>query len=288
MDDQQIEDLGKQLYAVGWRQGAIFKAPAVHFYRNHQGGEGQAEGIVVDPRAIKQKETLVVASQDCDITASEEQEPNIEALVCAVTKHQGYLDQIDRNSARYFVVDRAAGLVAFAKYRVHISKKALQHFTPIAWPSSNERFARFVRWLAWRYDRPAFPDELVQALQAPIGNALAALYDEHPDVGTTFTRVVKEVRANLPHEETPPFDIALVFLVHSAGLTVEEADAIHRSFEAMKTAVDQDVVHLDPELRVVDEEQMSVAEYRATRPLFLEYLTYQGEEIVGAEPIERV
>jgi hypothetical protein len=45
---------------------------------------------------------------------------------------------------------------------------------------------------------------------------------------------------------------------------------------------------LDPEVHILTEEEISMAEYYATRSLFLEYHTYKREETEGAEPYGRV
>lgn len=42
------------------------------------------------------------------------------------------------------------------------------------------------------------------------------------------------------------------------------------------------------EVYALTEEEISMADYYATRPLFLEYHTYRGEETEGAEPYSRV
>ncbi len=63
--------------------------------------------------------------------------------------------------------------------------------------------------------------------------------------------------------------------------------AIEAAEQAIRDALDPGVARLDGEVRQLDEEQLSVAEYFATRPLFLEYLTYRGDETEGAAPPPR-
>lgn len=105
--------------------------------------------------------------------------------------------------------------------------------------------------------------------------------------GEAFSRAVHEIRVNLPATEEPPFDLQLILLVRGDSLTAEEADAIDAAVAVMRAGVDPTLIHLDPEVRILSDEQMSVAEYFASRPLFLEYLTFSGDELEGAEPFRR-
>jgi hypothetical protein len=159
--------------------------------------------------------------------------------------------------------------------------------TPERWPSSQDRFERFVRWLARRYDRPAIPDEMVKVFQEPVQKALEALDRDSPAVGAAFSRAIHEVRVNLPDHEDPPFDVQLVFLIKREGLTAEEVDSLFTAFDAIQAALDPTLVTLDPNPRIVTTEEISMAEYFATRPLFLEYLTYKGDEVEGERPLPR-
>jgi hypothetical protein len=79
-----------------------------------------------------------------------------------------------------------------------------------------------------------------------------------------------------------------VLLVRSDGLNEQEIGAISIFKEAVKNSVDQNSIYLNPVVRVLSEEEISMAEYFATRPLYLEYYTYKGEEIEGMEPYGRV
>lgn len=73
-------------------------------------------------------------------------------------------------------------------------------------------------------------------------------------------------------------------LPKSEGLSEEEADAIDDVIDEIVAIVATDQVELD-ETRILSAETMSVAEYFATRPIFLEYHSYQGDEGAGAEPL---
>lgn len=270
---------GQRLYAAGWRQGSLFNAPGVLFGCNEVDDPGGTLTVTLRKRPLRTKEKLVLITQDCDIVASTDVEPNVEALMCALETKQDYVARIDRNSPRMFLINPATGLVANARYRLQASKKMLTTLTPEPWPSSPRRFDRFVRWLARRYDRPAVPDPIVEAFQHPVEEVLSRIDQGQREVGANFSSAVEEVRVNVPASADPPFDLHLVLIVRPEGLTESEADAIGIVKEAIKAGLDPKLVNLDPDVRILTEEEISLAEYRATRPLYLEYLTYKGEEI---------
>lgn len=79
-----------------------------------------------------------------------------------------------------------------------------------------------------------------------------------------------------------------MLLIDSDGPSREQADAIDVITRAVRANLKPKDIHLHPEVRIVTEERISMAEYYATLPLFLEYFTYKGDEIEGVEPYSRV
>ena len=69
-------------------------------------------------------------------------------------------------------------------------------------------------------------------------------------------------------------------------ISAEEAEALDRVEEVIRTVLDSEKVILESIEQVADKDLLA-SEYLATRPLFLEYLTYQGDEVTGAEPPPR-
>jgi len=274
------QPLGKRLFQAGWRQGTIFTA-RVAYLSNGAGGGDQAR---VDQRRIRANERLVLITQDCDLVAAPSDEPFVEALICHQEAKTDRLARLDRNSARYFVIDPKGGLVAVARYRVQLDKALLLDTQPQPWPNDEQRLGRFVRWLGRRYNRPALPDALVELLQRPVEAALEQIDQEQPDVGTAFSEAVSEIRINMPEREEPPFTLQMLFLVPGRSLSERQLEAIAIGAERIRASVDSLQVRLDPEPRILSDEELSVAEYFATRPLFLEYLTYRGDEVAGEPP----
>lgn len=281
------QDLGSMLLEAGWKQGVLFTSGTARFVYNRVPTQQDEQFAVSPERALKPNEKLVLITQTCDLKANND-EPYAEALICKIEKSQKMLNSAERNSARRFLIDPETRLVAQAKYRVVLAKELLMQHTSEPWPSGLDRFERFVRWLARRYDRPAVPDQIVEALQQPLEATLARIDQEHPQRGAAFSRAIQEIRVNLPATEEPPFDLQLVFILRGYGIDQDESDAISATIDEIRGSLDQDIVQLHDDIRLVTEEEISVAEYRATRPLFLEYLTYKGDEVEGAQPQTRV
>lgn len=283
-NDEDEQSSGKLLVEAGWQQGSIFRAKVSFAYNELSQGD-RSSTITIGAEPVSSDDQLVIVTQTCDILADINTEPNVEALACITNSDKGWVNNIDRNSHRYFLIDPASGLVALAQRRLQIAKPVLTLLRPNPWPSDALRFKRFVRWLARRYDRPALPDILVAELQKPITDALRKMDKRSPDVGAAFNRAVHDLRALLPRREEPPFEIELLLLVRPDQLSRDEADAIDIALANISSAVDSDNIQLSS--RVASAEDISLSYYQETTPLFLEHLTYRGEEAVGLEPYER-
>lgn len=270
--------LGESHFAAGWRQGSVCSSTALAFAFNEL--QPESGDVSVQRRNVKPSESLVIISQDCDILSANE--PYVEAMICRTVKAD-FVRQVDRNSARWFVLDPASRLIAEAKYRLAIDKKVLATLAPTPWPGDDLRFRRFVRWLGRRYDRPALPDALVDCLQKPLTAALEALERDDPGMMAVFSQAIHEIRVTEPDTEEPPFKLSVYLMARGDAITDVQARAIDQVATAIQNASDRDQVAI-VDVMVRFEEEMSIAEYFRTRPLFLEYLTYLGDELAGAEP----
>jgi hypothetical protein len=285
-DDQPI---GRQLFDLGWRQGALVDpAPSeVAFLSHAQGPGGQVE---VNQRRVRQVDRLIIASQDCDIVARPDDEPCIETFIC-VRENARRTSRIAFNSRRYFVLDHGSGLVARAAYRVYVRKELAATFSPpVAWAYGERHFRRFVRWLGDRYTRPPLPDEMVMAIQRPIDGVLARVESENPERADLLSKVIPEVRVTIPATDVAPFSLSVIVMLEAVeALAPAESDelagALDELEDALHRALDSPGVSLTG-VRFMTEEDMSVAEFRRTAPVYHESLTYRGEESSEAEPIQ--
>jgi hypothetical protein len=128
---------------------------------------------------------------------------------------------------------------------------------------------------------------MVEIFQKPIEQAIKELKDQNPDIFISFNDAVHNIRVNLPANENPPFDLQLIFLVNQDGITDQQADAIEYIKQFIPSCLDTNLIHLDPEIRILTEEQISVKEFNASRSMYFDFYTYQGDEIEGIEPFRR-
>ena len=285
MSDSDAKSISMgDLYTRGWRQGSLFYLPSAVCAWNKVAPPEVKDVTVPHHSRLRGGEMLVVVSQDCDIKFPKETEPHVEALVCTPCKDQRILDGADSNSIRFFLVYPDRRLVADTRLRVLVRKEALLEITPEPWPRDALKLRKFVVWLGRRYTRPAVPDEIESAFRRPVDCALRRLLEESPHLARAFSCAVEEVRWRLVQDEAPPFVIQLVLLFRSDALTSEEADAVDIAIETMQVGLDPQLARLNLPVRKATEEDMSVREFFDTAPLFLEYLTYRGDEVLGAEP----
>jgi hypothetical protein len=124
--------------------------------------------------------------------------------------------------------------------------------------------------------------------QRPAEAAVRELAQSDPATIHEFSRAVREIRVSVPSSETLPYHLHAVVLLKRTGLTSTQLIAIETVMSIIRGSVDSDVVALHSDHRILSPEEISLAEFLATRPLFLEYLTYQGETAAeAAVPIDR-
>lgn len=103
-----------------------------------------------------------------------------------------------------------------------------------------------------------------------------------------FSRAVREIRVSVPSSEALPYRLQVVVLLKRTALTSAQLIAIETLMSIIRSSVDSDVVALHSDHRILSPEEISLAEFLATRPLYLEYLTYRGETAAeAAVPIDR-
>ena len=286
--------LGEHLYNSGWRQGVLMSPlPWSVIYRSDdplskiaKTAKRQAEqvdipaatglplhGIGVASGITRQEDYLVIASQDCDIVRSLSEEPNIVAMRAFSTENSSILRYADSNSSHYFLLDRKRGLVTESSVMVLIEKPALLSFTPEPGACDSPTQQRFARWIAHRFDRPAFHDDVVGAVIKPILDNLSQMQkDNDPDLKALDN--VKEMRlAKIAGK--PPFDVRLLFITPEDGLP-DNGVALARLIFRMRTwfnplaarLVAWDARHLY---------EITVGDYLDTQQIYLEQYTYQGQ-----------
>lgn len=272
--------VGKRLYQAGWRQGAILRsAPFKRAYNNDLVED--SESATIKQRKLKDQESLVIITQDCDILSKSE--PHVEAFVCSQKPPDFCARIVEGNSSRFFLVNRDDHLVAEATKRLIIKKELLEPFEPDSWPSDDNHLDRFARWLARRYIRPAYPQVFVEAVHDPIRETVE---DVPEGIIANFSTIVHEVRISKSSIQGPPFDVGVTLLTLRDEITEEQANAIDHVTGEIQARLEPDHRITGIELRTRTPDEMSVSEYFATHPIYLENYTDEGDEYTrGAEPL---
>ncbi len=279
--------VGDRLIAAGWRQGALFKLPGGRFVWNARPASDSNE-IELQALVVAETDTLVVVSHDCDIYADPNKEPYVEAMLCRHETNPGIINNADRNSVREFTVDRASGLLAVARYRLLIAKDVLLTVRPDTWPGDEKRRKRFITWLGRRYDRPALPNDFVDMCVSPAEKAVAAFLKKQPTIDDFFNSAVREICIPFPSSDDPPYSLdAIVYLLEETEASSNVVDAIEAVHQVLVAGLQNDNVVLPATPTVVATAHFPLKAYEATFPLFIEYATYKGDDLHGAEPIRR-
>jgi len=297
--------LGEHLYNSGWRQGVLLPPvpwsviyrsddPLSKIARTAKRQTGQVDitaatglplhGIGIAWGITRREDYMVIASQDCDIVRNLSEEPNIVVMRAFTTENSSILRYADSNSSHYFLLDRKRGLVAESSVMALIEKPVLLNFTPEAGTCDSATQERFARWIAHRFDRSAFDDDVVGAVIKPLLDNLSQMQkDGDPDLDALDN--VKEVRlAKITGK--PPFDVRLLFIIPEEGLP-DKGVALARLVFRIRTwfnplaarLVAWDARHLY---------EITVGDYLDTQQIYLEQYTYQGQIIRGLLPAANI
>jgi hypothetical protein len=261
-----------------WRQGHLLTPEA-------------AIALKLAPSELQQKSLVIVASHDCDLAQSPENEPDVEVIVGQI------IETIDGNFAHaktartlHIQFDGADGLMAafVATDKRIISKQSLAEFSPdIQYSLSPEAKTTFQRWLAARYRRSAFPDEFERRLnQSKLAEKISRAVKP---CGNSITAVLFDV--NDGEEKTKSGDdiyVLYIYLLHGDLPSYEDAEKaavaaknlIERAFKEKLFNKDSGQWQLI-ELRDVDvisEEVLTYRQFTQMKPWRLEHIS------LGANP----
>jgi hypothetical protein len=299
--------LGQRLIDLGWDQGVLLPPlhwsvvfhpgdPITRIARSAVQSRGAADrtpaigstpalpahGVASGP--IRGRDRLVVASQACDIVKSPTEEPTIIAMRAFFTDNGSILSAADGNSSRYFLLDPSRSLVVDATILTLVEKPLLTTVTPEPGAVDPSRQRRFARWLARRYNRPALPDEVVDAVVRPILENLRLLQEANDsDLGSLET--VEELRLARV-TGNPPYDVRLLFIIPRAGLE-DGGLALARLVARMRGWFDPSTARLVAwDARHLYE--VTVGDYLDTDQILLDHYTYRGLTIRGLGPPPQV
>jgi hypothetical protein len=106
-----------------------------------------------------------------------------------------------------------------------------------------------------------------------------------PTLAAHLSSIIPELRITLPPTDAPPFVVTLIVIIESGGiLTPDQADALDYLDQSLHQALTSPFVALG-DIQFTTEDDLSVASFRRTAPIYREHLTYLGDEVLGSEPI---
>lgn len=291
--------IGSQLEDAGWEQGVLLPPLAtsvVYLPANPvtpgaraaaKRGEApsfQAPGLTphhVASSISRADDRLVVISQTCDIIREPNVEPTVMAMRAFFTGNARILGPAATNSARNFLLDPARGLVVDATLVSMIEKPFLATLAPEPGAPDPDTQGRFSRWLAHRFDRPALPDRVVEAVVAPILENLRVM-SEAEDPELRALDPVHEVRVARITGDLP-FDVRLLFLIPETGLP-DGGTSLARLIGRMREWFDPAAARLVA-AQPLSYYSVSVGDYHSTDRIYLDYYTYRGRTIHGLGPL---
>ncbi len=265
-------DVGEQLVARGWRQGVLL--PAIMDILSHELVPGTAPSYQVRRRDSGDG-ALVVATQTCDLKKKASKEPEVECLRAFWTGNERIIRSAATNSVQHFLLrehmagGERKGLIADASARVLVAKESLLHLIPEQGCADSDTERRFRRWLGRRYDRPAIPTSLVEAVQRPIVEALRANEGERAIL--QLLNGVREVLFAVGNDARP-YRVHLLFMAEeglttSEPLTEADSERLAAWFGEALAAAGQAELH---EWEMVDTGAVSLRDYLAFTPLPLD------------------
>jgi hypothetical protein len=225
-------------------------------------------------------DVLIVTSQTCDIQRSSKDEPYVEVIRGYWTSDRSIMHQAGKNSSRLFLMQRSLSrdskeeaLIADATVRIQIEKGSLLALTPRASFKENDQITprKFGEWLARRYNRPALPDAIVNAVQKPIVKAIDKLPTAH---GLhSILDGIDEILFIL-HNNSIPFQIDMIFIRDERNIAryVDDEDAALLGgwiANILQKGTEAELLHWE----ILSRKEISVYDYSNAYELPLDYFS---------------
>ena len=259
-------DDASAIRASGWQQGAIFPRSLALYASEH--GEPSFE--------LKTNDLIIVISQTCDVVYRNfSAEPFVEFILASPTLSQGDF-RWGKSPRRYHL--ELEGLGSFevnAHNKSRLPRKILLKYSPNG-TLAGKQLDQFVRWIALRYARSAFPDTFNDRV-APVRDEIKkSLRKNGSDITGIYLYVQDE---ELPSKKT--------YQIH--GKAVMEPDSFNDLLKRKKAqqaiadmiallASCEGVKFLKKEIQVVSEKKLSLDEIRNTKRWDSDSLSFREDK----------
>ncbi len=292
------EVVGVVLIQRGWCQGSLLDAISApkswltlsNHQENTQEGKETSSPIgspgywILCQEVLGANDVLITASQTCDIQRSSEQEPYIEVIRGYWTSDRNVMHQAGKNSSRVFLMQRRLcsdgreeALIADATVHIQIEKVAFLTLTPQSGFKENDKITprKFSEWLARRYNRPALPDTIVNAIQKPVVKAIDRLPTS--DRLHSILDGIDEILF-VPRNDSVPFLIDIIFIrdERSDAPQVNDEDAARLGdwiANVLQRGKEAELIHWE----MLSRKEIRVYDYSNAYELPLDYYTSWDE-----------
>ena len=227
---------------------------------------------------VASAERLVIVSQTCDIVRSCREHPFI-TLAAVIELDEPIASQARRGHRPRLLPLPDIGASSFADMNLLVGaeKSTLLGLEPIRGLENSEGQRHFARAVGRVFERPAFPDDLNEALRGLL-ERIRAKHNRNSPEGQALESL-QEIRVVVESaDEAHKIRITVLFCPESRPS--EESRPRHSELQEQiaawvtRTRRTGIVVSVDGILAPLDE--MTALEYRASDPLDLDYLTARG------------
>ena len=200
------------------------------------------------------------------------------------TSDRNVMHQAGKNSSRVFLMQRRLcsdgreeALIADATVHIQIEKVAFLTLTPQSGFKENDKITprKFSEWLARRYNRPALPDTIVNAIQKPVVKAIDRLPTS--DRLHSILDGIDEILF-VPRNDSVPFLIDIIFIrdERSDAPQVNDEDAARLGdwiANVLQRGKEAELIHWE----MLSRKEISVYDYSNAYELPLDYYTSWDE-----------
>ena len=259
--------IGTTLELAEWRQGSIVK-------------EDDAIQILSQTnRALGKDEILIVASQSCDIASNRiDIDPTIEFSIAQIKEQFNPILRFNQNPRILHLELLAANtgsqpttgitVELFAHRKIVVEKFALENMKPDptrGLPQLEKDI--YVRWLAGRYDRPAFPTEFNRRLES----ARDKIRQKAKKANAAVFGLYIELIPNTELAENETYTANLLALTNSSAESasdIHNAQALLDVLEAVMT-----LNNINVQSKIVSETEISIAVIKRFTRLHYDFLS---------------
>ena len=259
----------------GWRQLSILPAELAE----------QARAFARESLNVTDRDLVIVVSHDCDVCSPNESgEPDVEVI--AVSPLEGvdgnftYLKNPRRLQTLATIGDESVPCELRAHRRWWMPRRLLLRAHPAGVISTSPPDL-LKKWLARRYERPAFPNTFVERLD-DVDDLVRGAMEQHGDLISGIFVTMSSMG-----ELSPDSD----YIVTLVGMMREEDYLLHEQRQTVAGIVDQIAAHLDgcegisvEDSDVLSEAAVTLSELRRYFRLDYDTLSYRDEVAGPTEP----